>query len=53
MGASEKLGNNKAITERTDLYRLLKYIREYWFSNTNQPEISATGEKRKAGEDIK
>ena len=55
MGVSEKLGTKKAITERTGLCRLLKYIiiREYWFANTNQPEISATREKRKAGKDIK
>lgn len=51
--SSEKLGNNKAITERTVLYRLQKYIRAYWFSNTNKAERSATREKRKAGQDIK
>jgi hypothetical protein len=45
--ASEKLGNNKAITEKTHLYRLQKYIREYWFSNTNQPESKEKKKKKK------
>jgi ABC-type siderophore export system fused ATPase/permease subunit len=45
--ASEKLGNNKSITEKTHLYRLQKYIREYWFSNTNQPESKEKKKKKK------
>lgn len=45
--ASEKLGNNKAITEKTRLYRLQKYIREYWFSNTNQPASKEKKKKKK------